>query len=205
LSIFISADLCAGLIQGFGLAIALSPSVYDSTADQSNSTMNVGSYITCSGLAIHGVALLASTLLLLAVVVRAAAATRRFGYPMSRTGVGYVPGSRGMRTFTTAVLLAQLCFLARSGYRVAFYVGGLQSRIAQDQTLLLLLEGVPITAALTALTAFHPAMWMQEEPPVAEGKGGKPRRRGANSDAEANVQIVSQPSMNFRRQSGGEP
>lgn len=63
-----------------------------------------------------------------------------------------------MLTFDIALMVATLCILIRSAYRVAELQGGFASLMANNEVLFMIFEGPMIITATVALTLFHPSL-----------------------------------------------
>lgn len=122
---------------------------------------HTGQAILFAGLLIQTLALAAALVVLAITYVRAGKADRTRGYSTFQQRGG-APSSPRFKLFLAALPLAGACVLVRCAYRTAATWGGIGSPIAKDLLLWLVAEGALLTEAMVSLTAFHPALCLDD-------------------------------------------
>lgn len=69
--------------------------------------------------------------------------------------------------FCVALAVATLCILIRTAFRVAELSGGFNSKLARNETLFFILDGVMVLVACIALTVYHPGISFEGRWPEA--------------------------------------
>ncbi|KAI0142676.1 RTA1-domain-containing protein [Xylariaceae sp. FL1272] len=149
---FITSDVITLLIQSSGGGLATSAA---SGSSDSTDSASFGEDLIIGGLALQVVSLAVFLVLFLAVIWPA----RIYSFK-SR---GSTREEKRFRAFITALLVAILLIIGRSGFRVAEFGQGISGRLAHDEITFIILDGFPISIATSLLMIFHPLYRLPEQ------------------------------------------
>ncbi|KAJ4394162.1 hypothetical protein N0V93_003379 [Gnomoniopsis smithogilvyi] len=161
---FIWTDIACLCIQALGLSLTFSGArAAGPWGLMLPKRAHIGQAILFAGLLIQTLALAAALAVVAITYVRASKADRTRGYStFQRGGPTTVPLSPRFKLFLAALSLAGACVLVRCAYRTAAAWGGIGSPIAKDLLLWVVVEGALLTEAMVSLSAFHPALCLDD-------------------------------------------
>ncbi|KAJ5496154.1 hypothetical protein N7463_008141 [Penicillium fimorum] len=142
--LFVTCDLISLILQAAGGAIT-------SIADE-QSLHDTGVNIMIAGLVFQVASLVVFSILAIEYGVRVLRGRRLHSPTQER------PASWMRRSFLLGLTSAVLTILIRSSFRVAELQGGFQSKLANDEIALMILEGAMVSIACICLTGLHPAL-----------------------------------------------
>ncbi|KAH7170008.1 RTA1 like protein-domain-containing protein [Dactylonectria macrodidyma] len=141
---FMVSDFCALILQASGGAIL---------GGKNSDMRDTGLAIIKTGLAVHLVAISIFVLLAAEYGFRAYRQQDQWDYKFAA-----FHKARGFVLFLIGLVIATLCILIRTSFRVAELKDGFHSGLAENETAFIVLEGVMIAIAAIALTIFHPGL-----------------------------------------------
>ncbi|KAF7544662.1 hypothetical protein G7Z17_g9774 [Cylindrodendrum hubeiense] len=155
--IFIPCDVISLVLQALGGGMA-------SVASHNNESADLGSNIMIAGLAFQVITIFAFIVASADFALRTIRRYRALGDSAldQRPEVVRVRNSRLFKAFLGALILATICILWRSSFRVAELSEGWVGPLMGDQPMFVGFEGVLIVIAVWALNIFHPAFCMKE-------------------------------------------
>ncbi|CAG7978594.1 unnamed protein product [Penicillium nalgiovense] len=142
--LFVTCDLISLTLQAAGGAIT-------SIADE-QSLHDTGVNIMIAGLVFQVASLVVFSILAIEYGVRVLRG-RRLHSPTQKR-----PASWMRRSFLLGLTTAVSTILIRSSFRVAELQGGFDSKLANDETALMILEGAMVSIACICLTGLHPGL-----------------------------------------------
>ncbi|KAK1600257.1 sphingoid long-chain base transporter RSB1 [Colletotrichum navitas] len=161
--VLLPLDGLALLLQVAGLAVGFQNVPYALASGDSYAPDATGARIVLAGLALQLATLVAASLFLASVLLRAARAHHRYGYTTFHRDVGYVPLTGRFRIFAGAVPSAMLVLFGRLCFRVAEYAEGWGGPLATGgEGLFVGLEGFLVGYALLAIVGCHPALFLKD-------------------------------------------
>ncbi|KAH6956081.1 RTA-like protein [Fusarium avenaceum] len=119
-------------------------------------TLSVGIKVMKAGLAAHLAAISIFTILATEIAFRVAYRQDRWNHKFSQ-----LQKSRKFKAFLICLTIATLTILIRTAYRVAELSAGYHSRLAENETVFMLLEGSMIVIATTVMANTHPGVSFQ--------------------------------------------
>ncbi|KAF7543413.1 hypothetical protein G7Z17_g10758 [Cylindrodendrum hubeiense] len=149
---FMVSDFVALILQASGGAIL---------GGKDPSTLDAGLAIIKTGLAAHLVAIAIFVALAAEYGFRAYRHQHQWDYKFAA-----LHKSQAFLLFLIGLAVATLCILIRTSFRVAELRDGFDSKLADNETAFIVLEGVMVALAAVFLTIFHPG-------PAFEGRWGE--------------------------------
>ncbi|KAH7162088.1 RTA1 like protein-domain-containing protein [Dactylonectria estremocensis] len=141
---FMISDFCALILQASGGAML---------GGKDTTNKDAGLAVIKTGLAVHLVAIAIFVILAAEYGFRAYRQQDQWDYKFAA-----LHRSRGFVLFLIGLVIATLCILIRTSFRVAELKDGFHSGLAKNEAAFIALEGVMITIAAITLTVFHPGL-----------------------------------------------
>jgi hypothetical protein len=171
--VFIGCDLLSLILQGAGGGIA-------ATADFGSDMQDIGTDLMIAGVVWQVVCLSFFGYLLGEYALR----TYRHRNELMPDAIRLLKDIK-FRLFIGGIVTAYVTILARCAYRIPELTGGWRSELMRDEPEFIVLEGVMIVVAVTALTVFHPGYCF---PALA---ANKPNPRPKSMDGSMEMQSLA--------------